>query len=232
MTHKASEILSDFAALFFPRPCLACGECLLKGEETICTRCLLELPETDHHLNSNNALLNRLAYRIPLRYGMACYRFTKNGRVQRLLHELKYKNHPEIGIQLGRVYGDKLCASGMYRDFDVILPVPLHPSRIRKRGYNQAAKFGEGLAGRLSVPCTDDAMARLHKTATQTKRSRAGRWENIANVFTVRIPELVKDRSILLVDDVITTGSTLEACANALLLAKPRELSVACIAEA
>ena len=224
--------MRDFAALFFPRPCMACGESLLKGEETICTACLLELPETDHHLNSNNALLNRLAYRIPLRYGMACYRFTKNGRVQHLLHELKYRNHPEIGIQLGRVYGDKLCESGMYDDFDVILPVPLHSSRARKRGYNQAAKFGEGLAEKLRIPCTDEAMARLHKTATQTTKSRASRWENIANVFTVMIPELITDRSVLLVDDVITTGSTLEACANALLMAKPRELSVACIAEA
>lgn len=227
-----SDLARDFVSLFFPRPCLACGESLLKGEEAVCTLCLLELPETDHHRHADNALLKRLSYRIPLRYGMACYHFRKNGRIQRLLHELKYRNHPEIGTRLGRVYGEKLAEAGMDNDFDVIVPVPLHASRFRKRGYNQSAKFGEGLADMLHIPCTDAAMARLQKTDTQTKKSRLSRWENIANVFTVTIPERVRDQSVLLVDDVITTGSTLEACASALLAAGVRELSVACIAEA
>lgn len=227
-----SDLARDFVSLFFPRPCLACGESLLKGEEAVCTLCLLELPETDHHRHVDNELLKRLSYRIPLRYGMACYHFRKNGRIQRLLHELKYRNHPEIGTRLGRVYGEKLADAGMDNDFDVIVPVPLHASRFRKRGYNQSAKFGEGLADMLHIPCTDAAMARLQKTDTQTKKSRLSRWENIANVFTVTIPERVRDQSVLLVDDVITTGSTLEACASALLAAGVRELSVACIAEA
>lgn len=227
-----SEILRDFVSLFFPWPCLACGESLLKGEITICTNCLLELPETDHHLHADNPLLHRLSYRIPIRYGMACYRFTKNGRIQSLLHALKYKGHHEIGTQLGRVYGDKLLAVGMYSQFDLIIPVPLHISRKRKRGYNQSAKFAEGLAEKLMVPFSELAITRMHKTETQTKKSRASRWENIANVFSVSLPELITDRSILLVDDVITTGATLEACARALLGAGPRELSIACIAEA
>ncbi|HTF21498.1 MAG TPA: phosphoribosyltransferase family protein [Chryseolinea sp.] len=229
---EGSEILRDFVSLFFPTPCMACGESLLKGEETICTSCLLELPETDHHLNSENPLLHRLSYRIPLRYGMACYRFTKNGRVQRLLHALKYKGHHEIGTRLGRVYGEKLVEAGTYDGFDLILPVPLHVSRLRKRGYNQSAKFGEGLAEKLMIPCTDKLIKRLQKTETQTRKSRVRRWENIANVFKVVVPELVKGRSILLVDDVITTGSTIEACANALFSEGARELSIACIAEA
>lgn len=229
---EGSEILRDFVSLFFPRPCLGCGEGLLKGEYTICTGCLLELPETDHHRNLNNSLLHRLSYRMPLRYAMACYRFTKNGRVQSLLHALKYKGHHEIGTQLGWVLGEKLREAGTYNAFDLILPVPLHISRLRKRGYNQSAKFGEGLAEKLMVPCSDGVMTRLQKTDTQTNKSRASRWENIANVFKVTLPELVRDRSILLVDDVITTGSTLEACAAALLAAGTRELSIACIAEA
>lgn len=229
---KGFEILRDFVSLFYPTPCLACGECLVKGEETICTNCLLELPETDYHLHHDNALLHRMAYRIPIRYGMACYKFTKSGRVQRLLHALKYKSCPEIGIRLGRAYGEKIVEAGTYDGFDMILPVPLHPSRLRKRGYNQSAKFGEGLSEVLAVPCQDDVMARKHKTDTQTKKSKASRWENIANVFSVVIPEAVKGKSILLVDDVITTGSTIEACANALLQSGIRELSIACIAEA
>jgi ComF family protein len=162
---------------------------------------------------------------------MACYRFTKNGRIQHLLHQLKYKNQPEIGIRLGVAYGDKLQAVGIYH-FDVVVPVPLHISRFRKRGYNQAAKFGEGLSAKLMIPHADHALIRLHKTDTQTKKSRGTRWENIANAFKIALPDQVSGRSILLVDDVITTGSTLEACVRALLDAGPRDVSVACIAEA
>ncbi|MGC3948249.1 MAG: phosphoribosyltransferase family protein [Chryseolinea sp.] len=228
---RRREVFSDFVSLFFPRPCLACGESLMKGEDTICTSCLLELPETDHHCHEQNPLLNRLSYRMPIRYGMAFYRFTKNGRIQHLLHQLKYKDQPEIGVRLGLAYGDKLRTVGIY-DFDLVVPVPLHISRLRKRGYNQAAKFGEGLSSRLMIPQADNALIRLHKTATQTKKSRVTRWENIAEAFQIAIPEMVMDRSILLVDDVITTGSTLEACVQALLTARPRDISVACIAEA
>jgi len=227
-----TEFFRDFVSLFFPTHCLACGENLVKGEEAICTHCLLELPETDHHVNSDNALLNRMAYRIPIRYGMACYKFTKNGRVQRLLHALKYKGYPEIGTRLGRVFGERLRDTGSYDNFDMILPVPLHVTRLRKRGYNQSAKFGEGLAEKLMIPCSDQTLARKQKTETQTMKSRASRWENMANIFSVVMPEAVKGKSILLVDDVITTGSTIEACAMALLDTGIRELSIACIAEA
>ncbi|MEJ1236835.1 ComF family protein [Chryseolinea sp. T2] len=191
----------------------------------------MELPETDYHCREQNALLHRLSYRMPLRYGMACYHFTKNGRIQHLLHQLKYKNQPEIGVRLGVAYGDKLRTVGIY-NFDLVVPVPLHTSRLRKRGYNQAAKFGEGLSKELMIPQADEALVRMHKTETQTKKSRVTRWENIANAFRIALPEIVKDRSILLVDDVITTGSTLEACVQALLSAGPRDISVACIAEA
>ena len=168
---------------------------------------------------------------MPLRYGMACYHFTKNGRIQHLLHKLKYNNQPEIGVRLGIAYGDKLRTVGIY-DFDLVVPVPLHTSRLRKRGYNQAAMFGEGLSKELKIPHEDEALVRLHKTETQTKKSRVTRWENIANAFKIALPDIVKGRSILLVDDVITTGSTLEACVQALLSAGPRDISVACIAEA
>lgn len=231
MDSRRREIFSDFVSLFFPRPCQACGESLMKGEDTICTGCLLELPATDHHSYANNPLLHRLSYRMPLRYGMACYRFSKNGRIQHLLHQLKYKNQPEIGVRLGMVYGDKLQTVGIY-DFEVVVPVPLHVSRIRKRGYNQAAKFGEGLAAKLGIPQSDDALIRVHKTATQTKKSRTTRWQNIADAFRIARTGMVANRSVLLVDDVITTGSTLEACVQALLPAAPRDISVACIAEA
>ncbi len=193
---------------------------------------MLELPETTHHLNPDNPLFNRLAPRIPLKYCMACYKFTKNGRVQHLLHALKYKGHDEIGITLGKIYADKLKGAGIQNEFEIIIPVPLHPSRWRKRGYNQSAKFAEGLSGGLAIPFSDNIMARKFKTETQTRKSKLSRWENMGDVFIVTRPEAVSGKKVLLVDDVITTGSTLEACANELIKAGSCELSIACIAEA
>lgn len=225
-------ILSDFVSLFFPRQCLACENALVKGEELVCTSCKLEMPATHYHLERDNALASRLSYRFPIKYGMACYRFSKSGRVQHLLHELKYNDHPEIGVGLGRVYGDKLAMLGYARDFEVIIPVPLHPTRLRKRGYNQSAKFAEGLAEKLVIPFSDEIMSRRLKTETQTRKSKLHRWENMGEVFKVDDRSRIEGKSILLVDDVITTGSTLEACAQVLLQSGIKDVSVACIAEA
>ncbi|MEP6734355.1 MAG: phosphoribosyltransferase family protein [Chryseolinea sp.] len=190
------------------------------------------MPATHYHLERDNPLANRLSYRFPLKYGMACYKFSKSGRVQHLLHELKYNSHPEIGVGLGRVYGDKLATLGYAKDFEVIIPVPLHPTRQRKRGYNQSAKFAEGLSEKLAIPFSDEIMSRRLKTETQTRKSKLNRWENMGEVFRVDDRFRIEGKSILLVDDVITTGSTLEACAQVLLQSGVRDLSVACIAEA
>lgn len=227
-----TEILLDFVSLFFPRHCLACDDSLVKGEDVICTMCMLEMPQTEYHANLENPLQNRLSYRIHLKYAMALFKFSKSGRVQHLLHELKYKNHPEIGILLGRFYAEKMIETKLSNAFDIIIPVPLHPSRKRKRGYNQSAKFAEGLSEKLSIPFSDDFMVRGMRTETQTRKTKLNRWENMDGVFSVKAPQVLQGKKILLVDDVITTGSTLEACAHALLKQGCAELSIACIAEA
>lgn len=229
---NAHEFFQDFASLFFPRVCLACGIALIKGEENVCTGCMLELPSTDHHLNRENPLMARLSCRMPLSHAMACFRFTKSGRVQHLLHALKYKGQPEIGVTLGLIYGDKLLNAGMARWFDVIIPVPLHPTRKRKRGYNQSAMFAEGLSQKLGVPFSDDILARKLKTETQTSKSKLSRWENMSDVFTIKNPVMVQSKNVLLVDDVVTTGSTLEACTSVLIASQCCEVGIACIAEA
>jgi len=226
------EILLDFVSLFFPRHCLACDDSLVKGEDIICTMCMLEMPQTDYHTNLENPLQNRLSYRIQIKYAMTLFKFSKSGRVQHLLHELKYKNHPEIGVLLGRVYAAKMIETNLSNAFDMIIPVPLHPSRKRKRGYNQSAKFAEGLSEKLNIPFSDDFMVRSMRTETQTRKSKLSRWENMDGVFGVKAPQIIQGKKILLVDDVVTTGSTLEACAHALLKAGCCELSIACIAEA
>lgn len=222
----------DFVSLFFPCYCLGCGSPTVKGEAIICTRCLLEMPQTGYHKEIENALQQRLSLRFPLRYATALYKFNKNGRVQHLLHELKYRNHPEIGIMLGNICAGILIEGGLNECCDVIVPVPLHPSRKRKRGYNQSAKFAAGISAGLNIPFSDDLLVRKQKTETQTRKSKLDRWENMNNVFGLATQGSLRGTRILLVDDVITTGSTLEACSEVLLRAECPEISVACIAEA
>lgn len=233
MSHSSvSEVFQDFVSLFFPKVCLACGDALVKGEQSICTRCIIDLPATDYHLRRENPLLNRLSCRFSLHYALACYRFTKSGKVQHLLHALKYKGKAEIGLTIGLIYGEKLVSSGLASSFDLILPIPLHPARKRKRGYNQSAMFAQGLSEKLGIPFSDDILARRFKTETQTRKTKLSRWENMSDVFTVQTAHALEARNVLLVDDVITTGSTLEACASVLANSPCRSISIACIAEA
>jgi len=225
-------LFQDFIALFFPRYCLACYNALVKGEELVCTHCILEMPQTDYHLVAENPLKTRLAMRLPIKLGMALFKFTKSGRVQELLHTLKYKGQPEVGLMLGRLYGEKLLTAGLEKEFDIIIPIPLHPARLRKRGYNQSAKFAEGLSEKLHVPFSDKLVQRRIKTDTQTRRSKLGRWENVREVFYVKDRTTIVNQRILLVDDVITTGATIEACGQLLMETGCQSLSIACIAEA
>lgn len=228
MTFK--EILLDFLYLFFPNYCRGCEESLVKGEKIICTRCMLDLPKSNYHLERNNPFYLKFSGRIPVKFVMTLFKFVKRGKVQHLLHALKYKNQPEIGVQLGRVYGADLLAVAYKDHFDFIVPVPLHPSKRRKRGYNQSEEFGKGLSEILEIPCTEKFLKRIRATATQTRKSKLNRWENVSEVFEVREREELKGKRVLLVDDVVTTGATLEACGEKLLKAGCGDVSIACIA--
>ncbi len=232
MNPSLTEIFNDFASLFFPNYCLACNDTLVKGEEIVCTSCIAEMPQTNYHVDFENSLQARLSLRIPITYAMAFFKFAKSSRVQHLLHALKYKNHPEIGLMLGKVYGTKIRDTGFYSEFDLILPVPLHESRKRKRGYNQSAKFAEGLSEMLNIPFSDSLLTRARNTQTQTRKTRFSRWQNVSDVFLVDDVDAIKGKRILLVDDVITTGATIEACGQTLLNNGCCSLSIACLAEA
>lgn len=152
--------------------------------------------------------------------------------MQRLLHELKYRQHPEVGVKLGKIYGKDLADAGLGQAFDLIVPVPLHPVRLRKRGYNQAAKFAEGISFALKVPMDESVSVRKANTSTQTSKTKLERWENVKDVFAIEPQANIAGKRILLVDDVMTTGATLEACGQHLIQHGCAELSVACIAEA
>lgn len=226
----SNGILEDFISLFYPRYCRGCFNGLVKGEELICTQCMLEMPKSYYHLQRDNPFFQKFHGRLPVNHVMTLYKFAKRGRVQQLLHALKYRQQPEIGEMLGRVYGHDLLEADYRRTFDLIVPVPLHITRRKLRGYNQSEEFGKGLSQMLEVPCDDTCMKRDAMTETQTHKTRLSRWENVSRVFKVIDPRAIAEKRVLLVDDVVTTGATLEACGQALLQAGCRELSIACIA--
>lgn len=229
---SAFHVWGDFVTLFFPNHCLGCSNTLYKGEEILCTKCILELPKTKYHEQRENTIKTRLSGRINLEYAMAFLRFRKTGVVQHLLHQLKYNNHPEVGLRLGKIYGKELVDSGLGNEFDLIIPIPLHQSRQRRRGYNQSSKFAEGLSSSMKIAWDDDVIERKVKTTTQTRKTKIERWENVKDVFLVKHPERIINKRILLIDDVITTGATLEACGHQLLNHGCAALSIACLAEA
>lgn len=230
MNTVASNIFSDFVSLFFPRFCAGCHEALVKGEELICTKCILEIPRTNYHLDKENAFFRKLVGRIKVQYVVSFFKFSKGGRVQRILHQLKYRNKPELGRKLGYVFGKELEHAGYGSAFDVIIPIPLHPGKKKLRGFNQSEEFGIGLGQALQIHCTEAYLSRRVLTGTQTKRSRSGRWSNVKDAFHVESPSAIQNKRVLLVDDVVTTGATLEAAGRALLNAGCSELSIACIA--
>lgn len=223
------SVMSDFVALFFPEYCLGCSNGLVKGEEILCTICLSSLPRTDHLYVEDNPLREKFIGRIPLKAAWAFLRFRKTGIVQHLLHQFKYNNHPEVGIRLGRLFGSEMRNQKFA--FDLIVPLPLHSSRQRSRGYNQSAKFAEGLSDSLEIPFGANICSRSKNTESQTRKTRSERWENVDEAFLVNEEKAVRGKRILLVDDVITTGATVEACGRQLIKSGCSELSIACIAE-
>jgi ComF family protein len=227
-----TELAGDFVSLLYPHYCSACEDALVKGEDILCTRCLLEMPKSNYHHDTENPFYLKLRTRMPVKKVLALYKFNKNSRVQHLLHALKYRNHPEIGIALGKIYGDELRSIEFQNEIDLIVPVPLHGKRKRMRGYNQSEKFGRGLSELLKVECSDEVIKRIIKTETQTRRTKLQRWMNVKEGFEVALSDKVRDKRILLVDDVITTGATIEACGLELLDAGCKELNIGCIAAA
>jgi len=242
MKKLTNTLFGDFLSLVFPEFCVCCNESLLKGEAQICTQCRYDLPITDYHLHRQNVLSQRFWGKLPIEYAFAYLKFTKGGKVQQILHDLKYKGNQEIGVMLGKWYGQMLVDAGLAKldanevtkeqIFQVILPIPLHKAKLRKRGFNQSNCFAEGLSATMEVPWRPDALKRNKATKTQTKKGRMERWQNVENIFEVVTPELIKDKHVLLVDDVVTTGSTLEACAQSILQAGAAKISIATLAVA
>ncbi len=222
--------LNNLLGLFYPNLCLACGHNLPPQQEGICISCRYKLPKTGFHLEPENAFTERFWGRIPLQAGAAFLHFTKGGRAQRLIHHLKYEGKRKVGIYLGQLYGEVLRETSIFRETTLIVPVPLHPRKQHQRGYNQSALFARGLSESMGIPCLPDGLKRREYTDTQTKKSRLERFENVEKAFVIPHPEKLKGQHVLLADDVITTGATLEACALKILEVEGVKVSMATIA--
>ena len=199
-------------------------------QSCFCFSCQRRLQATDMHLSLENEFTDRFWGRLPLESGTAMYYFHRKSPIQRALHQLKYKNQADIGVRIGRRLGYLLVQSPHFQNLEGIVPVPLHPQKEQLRGYNQSAMLATGLADSLNIPVIKGALIRQHAAESQTRKKRMERFDNVSALFVLRRPERVQGRHLLLVDDVLTTGATLEACGKALLEAPGVRLSMATIA--
>jgi len=202
--------------LFYPHVCAACGEPLVKDEETVCLKCRFLLPKTGYELNPNNPLAQSFYGRVRFHAVTACFFFAKSGKVQHLIHELKYKGNKEAGVFLGQQLGESIKEAPLFQGIDYLIPVPLHPKREKQRGYNQSLMIAKGIHEVTGIPIGDKYLVRAVHTATQTKKSADERFKNVKDIFEVRFAKQLENKHILLIDDVLTTGATLEACAHQL----------------
>jgi len=216
--------------LFFPKVCLGCNLYLGDNEIYLCTSCRYQLPLTNFHFDNNDTVKNVLFGRVKLEHATALLHFSKKGIVQQLMHNLKYKGHEEVGLFLGKWLGEELKEIKAYRSVDVVIPVPLHRSRFRKRGYNQVTKFGQEIAKALNVEFNDKILRKNVRTKTQVFKDRLLRTTSSSATFSIVENQTLIGKHILLVDDIITTGATIESCASVLLTIDKVKISVATMA--
>ena len=217
--------------LFYPNVCQACGNALTEQEETICISCLLRLPKTGFHMHDENPVSRIFWGRVNIKAATSFLFFSKMGKVQSLIHQLKYKRQKDVGIALGKLLGKDLLNSPYFTDIDYIIPVPLHPKKLSIRGYNQSLMIAIGLEESMGIEVFTGLQRRTH-SSTQTKKSRYERWENVKDIFEIIDHEKLENKSVLLVDDVLTTGATLEACATVLSDINGLNVSIATLAYA
>ncbi len=226
------SIWHHFVGLLFPDLCVSCNEVLLKGEKLICTACLVNLPVANIGFSNSQLLENRFAGKVNIRAVHSFLKFTKGGNVQNILHSLKYKNRQEVALFMGNLFGDYLKNNNQNIEIDVLIGVPLHPQKLILRGFNQSDLIAKGISEVLNIPFEVAAVIRNFNTATQTKKTRIERYLNVENVFEVVEKDRIFGKKIGLVDDVLTTGATLEVCAQVLLDAGASEITILCLAAA
>jgi len=227
---KSYKMLASVLDLFFPKVCFACQSQLTDFENYVCTSCRHNLPVTNFHFENDDYVLKTFYGRAKIEQATALLRFEKKSITQQLIHNLKYKGYQEIGVFLGKWLGEELKELDAYKSIDIVIPVPLHKKKLRKRGYNQVTKFGQEIALQLDVDYYDDVLIKITNTASQVNKSRFSRWINNEELFAIQNKEKIQGKHILLVDDVITTGATMEACISVLNKAENVKISLASMA--
>jgi len=220
------SIFKNFIELFFPTLCPCCQNKLSQGEKYVCLSCLYTLPYTNHLSEENNKLEDFFAGRFPFTRIASLLYFTKGGSTQKIVHEFKYRNNPELAILIGRLCGKKISEYQLANMIDIIVPIPLHKKRLKKRGYNQSFMIAKGIAEVINKPIDTNNLVRKINNPSQTKNSRFERWKNTEGIFEIKKPLAYENKHILLIDDVITTGSTLEVCAKLILKSPNSSISI------
>jgi ComF family protein len=221
------EIKNSLLHLVFPHVCQGCGSDVLDVQNELCLKCLDSLPGTNFHMHPDNPMEKIFWGRVPVTHATAQYYFTKESLMQQLLYQLKYRGNRELGIYLGRLMGYALASSTRFSFPDALIPLPLFPAKEKKRGYNQATVLCEGIAQVLQKPVFKDVVRRLSYTDSQTRKNRIERWLNMEGRFELVNSKAIEGKHVLLVDDVITTGATLEACGREIVRAQNVQLSIA-----
>lgn len=227
-TLNVKELLEDFVSLIFPTVCVNCQEVLMKNEEILCTSCLLDLPYTNDHKTDRQTLYQRLVSIPNLSFAYALLQFNQQGISQKLLHALKYKGRQDIGIFLGVKCGN--VYKNQLENFDFIIPVPIHTSKVKQRGYNQSNLIAQGLSEVTGIPVLESTVVRKVKTTSQTKKTKLQRWSNIESIYQITDVQAIRNKKLLLVDDVITTGATITILAEALVSHQVLEVGIIAIA--
>jgi ComF family protein len=226
----ALDVFEGFFGLFWPNVCACCSTGLTRGEKYVCSHCMYELPATNFHKDPDNPIAQTFWGRASIEYATSGYFFRKGNKIQKLVHQVKYRGQKEMGAMLGHEMGKSLRGSS-FSEVDLIVPVPLHPKKFRVRGYNQSEWIAKGVAKALDKPVDVQTLIRLFFTTSQTiQKKRFNRWENVDSNFGLTNPDTFAGQHILLIDDVITTGATLEACIHAVLSAPESKVSVATLA--
>lgn len=230
--HSYRKIATALQDLLFPPVCTCCKKPLVAGEEVICLSCAVQLPETHFHLLDNNPVMEKFKGRLSLQKATSFLFFTKQGNTQKLIHQLKYNGRPGIGIFLGKLFASSLADNGWLHDIDQIIPIPIHRRKKRTRGYNQSRYIARGIAKQANLPILPPkALTKIRHTESQTRKGSLDRLKNVTNVFRLSQPELIQKKNILLIDDVITTGATLESCGLEILEnGHPKSISIATLA--
>jgi ComF family protein len=232
MIAQLKNIFSSTMHLFYPHVCTGCGSDLLEKDNLLCLSCLHNLPHTNFASLQNNPVEKDFWGRINLDAAYSQFYFSKAFLIQHLIHQLKYKSDTKIGFYLGEIMGKTMLKSGRFSSLDGLIPLPLFASKEHKRGYNQATVICNGISSVMNIPVLNNAVIRQHATETQTRKHRTERWENVKDSFKVAKPAELSGKRLLLVDDVVTTGATLEACGNVILSSTDAKLSIATLAYA